>query len=503
MLASGYVRTILMTVRPLKRAPFEKNDFNRIVAKRDYRSKAVLVSGAFRESICIASLRGFFNCSILETFVKLPINYSLLLLCALMSARSGLSEDWLQFRGASNAGVSPDKKVPVKWSDSENLLWKLALPGPGSSSPIVLGDRVFVTCYSEYGVPKANGGSLQSLERHLVCVDRADGKIRWTKSIAGGTPEDGYQGYISEHGYASSTPVTDGSRVYCFFGKSGVVAFDLDGEQLWQVSVGRESSNRRWGSAASLILYKNLVIVNASEESRSVIALDRETGTQAWKAEGSALELAYGTPSLIAMTDNRTDLVVAVPGEVWGLNPDTGKISWYAEHQLTGNICPSVISQDDTVFVFGGFRSAGSLALKAGGKGDVTKSQIQWSSRNSSYVATPVLHDGHLYWISDSGLAHCVSASTGELVYKERVPEIKAGGRPVYASPVVANEKLYVPTRWDGVLVLDAKPVFKVLSQNQFSGDDSDFNATPCISNDQIFLRSNQFLYCVSERTRK
>jgi outer membrane protein assembly factor BamB len=444
-----------------------------------------------------------FKNSILERPLNQKINYHCLLAFLLLPVSFCSSEDWMQFRGLHSAGISQDKNVPLKWSDSENLVWKVALPGPGSSSPVVLGESVFVTCYSGYGVPKSNGGSLATLARHLVCVNRADGKLQWTKSIAGGSPEDSYQGYISEHGYASNTPVTDGSRIYCFFGKSGVVAFDLNGNQLWQVEVGRESSNRRWGSAASLVLYKDFVIVNASEESRSIIALEKETGKQAWKAEGAALELAYGTPSLIAIDNDRTDLVVAVPGEIWGLNPDTGKMQWFAEHELTGNICPSVISDKNTLFVFGGFRSAGSLAINAGGKGDVTKSQIQWTSRNSSYVATPVLYEGHLYWISDNGLAHCVSASTGELVYKERVPEIKAGGRPVYASPVIADGRIYIPTRWDGVLVLDAHPVFKVLSQNQFAGDESDFNATPAISNQQLFLRSNQFLYCVADQSRQ
>ena len=302
--------------------------------------------------------------------------------------------DWTQFRGPNGAGISADSNVPLTWSDTENLRWKIELPGPGSSSPIVLGDRIFVTCYSGYGVPKASGGDIKSLQRHLVCVSRADGTIQWTKTVPGELPEDGYQGYISEHGYASSTPVTDGERVYCFFGKCGVVAFDLDGKQLWQTGVGKESGNRRWGSGASLILYKDSVIVNASEESQSVRALDKLTGKEQWKAAASTLELAYGTPSLVTLKDDRTELVIAVPGEVWGLNPDTGKLQWFAEHQLTGNICPSIIADGETVFVFGGFRSAGSLALRAGGKGDVSKSQVQWSSRNSSYVATPVLHAG-------------------------------------------------------------------------------------------------------------
>ncbi|MDB5390445.1 MAG: Pyrrolo-quinoline quinone, partial [Planctomycetaceae bacterium] len=324
---------------------------------------------------------------------------SLLLLA--LHAQTVSAADWSRFRGPNGEGISTDTKVPTTWSQTENLRWKLELPGPGSSSPIVLGDRIFVTCYSGYGVPKADGGDIKSLQRHLVCVDRADGKIRWTKTVLGDLPEDGYEGYIAEHGYASNTPVSDGERVFCFFGKSGVAAFDLDGQQLWLTGVGKESSNRRWGSGASLILHKDLVIVNASEESQSVRALNKMTGKEQWKAVAKTLELAYGTPALVTLNDKQTELVVAVPGEVWGLNPDSGKLRWYAEHQLTGNICPSIIADGETVFVFGGFRSAGSLALRAGGEGDVTKSRILWSSKNSSYVATPILYEGHLYWIDD------------------------------------------------------------------------------------------------------
>ena len=408
------------------------------------------------------------------------------------------ADDWTQFRGPNGSGISSDSNLPVTWNDSENVRWKIELPGPGSSSPIVLGDHIFVTCYSGYGVPKATGGDIKSLQRHLVCISRSNGMIRWTKIVPGELPEDVYQGYISEHGYASSTPVTDGERVYCFFGKCGVVAFDLDGKQLWQTGVGKESSNRRWGSGASLILYKDFVIVNASEESQSVRALDKLTGKEQWKASASTLELSYGTPSLVTLKDDQAELVIAVPGEVWGVNPDTGKLKWFAEHQLTGNICPSIIADGERLFVFGGFRSAGSLALRAGGKGDVTKSQIEWTSRNSSYVATPVLYEGHLYWISDTGQASCIDATSGELVYRERVSQLDAGGRPVYASPVIANGKIYVPSRWNGVLVLAAKPRYELLAQNRMAEDDSDFNASPAISQNELFLRSNRFLYCIA-----
>ncbi len=191
-----------------------------------------------------------------------------LLLCGTVA----VAEDWSRFRGPDGAGISADAAIPVTWNESENLKWKTPLPGAGSSSPIVVGDRIFVTSFSGEG---------QSLERQLVCIDRKDGAIQWTQSVVAEQPEDAYQGYLKEHGYASSTPVSDGNSVFAFFGKSGVIAFDLDGTQLWKVSVGKESSNRRWGSAASLTLYKDTVIVNASEESQSVRALDKATGKEA------------------------------------------------------------------------------------------------------------------------------------------------------------------------------------------------------------------------------
>lgn len=421
------------------------------------------------------------------------------LLAVAMANSLASAEDWTRFRGADGAGVTEDTRIPLKWSETENLQWKVELPGAGSSSPIVSANRVFVTCYAGYGMSKSNAGNLQSLQRQLVCVNRENGKILWTKIVTGEQPEDSYQGYISEHGYASSTPVTDGKHVYCFFGKSGVLAFDLDGQQLWKTNVGKESSNRRWGSAASLTLYKDSVIVNASEESQSIRALDKQSGKELWQASGAALELAYGTPLLVTLKDKRQELVVAAPGEIWGLNPDTGKLQWFAEHKLTGNICPSVIADGETTYIFGGFRSVGSLAVRAGGTKNVTNSHVQWISRSTSYVATPVLHKGFLYWISDNAQAFCINAKTGEEVYRERVSEIAVGGRPVYASPVVANGKIFVPTRWSGVIVLPAEPKYAVLAQNRLASDESDFNATPAVSDGQMFLRSNRFLYCVGQ----
>lgn len=178
--------------------------------------------------------------------------------------------------------------------------------------------------------------------------------------------------------------------------------------------------------------------MNASEEGRAVIALDKQTGKELWKAEASTLELCYGTPAIVKRDDGKIDLVLAVPGEVWCLNPETGKLSWFVETQLTGNVTPSPLVVDQSIYIFGGYRSSGSYRIRSGGKGDVTKSHVDWYSRNSSSVATPVHHDGHLFWIDDQGIAWCDEAATGKQVYRERVPALSAGGRPVYASPIIS-----------------------------------------------------------------
>jgi len=405
--------------------------------------------------------------------------------------------DWPQFRGPGGAGLG-ESSVPVTWSDTQNLRWKTPLPGPGSSSPIVQGDHVFVTCYSGVGGEGARPEGPAKLMRHILCVRKADGSVVWQRDLAAELPEDDYEGFLTEHGYASSTPVTDAAgTVFAFFGKSGVVAFGPEGKQLWQTAVGKESSNRRWGSAASLVLQGDNVIANAAEESQSIRALDRITGQQAWKAEGAALELAYGTPGLVSLDDGSQELVIAVPGEVWGMDPVSGKMLWHADMGLTGNVSPSVIVDGTTIYVFGGFRSSGSLAIRAGGRGDVTRSHVLWTSRNSSYVATPLLHDGHLYWIDDRGQAFCAAAATGELVYRERVEGMAQGGRPVYASPVLSAGRLYVVSRWSGTFVLPASPRYEILAQNRFESDDSDSSGTPAISDGELFLRSGRFLYCV------
>src|SRR3954452_262874 len=195
--------------------------------------------------------------------------------------------DWPQFRGPGGLGVSNDKGVPEKWSEKENVLWKTKLPGPGTSSPITVGDAIYLTCYSGYAASPSDPGDPKDLLRHLVCLDRKTGAIRWTRDVKPELPESAYRpGNDSQHGYASSTPASDGKSLFVFFGESGVFRFDLAGNQVWSHSVGKGTTG--WGSATSPLLYNDLVIVNASVESGALVALKKEDGSEAWRRPGTA-----------------------------------------------------------------------------------------------------------------------------------------------------------------------------------------------------------------------
>ncbi|MGB7326343.1 MAG: PQQ-binding-like beta-propeller repeat protein, partial [Rubripirellula sp.] len=381
--------------------------------------------------------------------------------------------------------------VPTKWDETNNLAWKVDLPGSGSSSPIIVGDKVIVTCY-------VAGKDADAAKRQVLCFDKNTGDQSWSIDFPIDYREDGYQGYITEHGYASNTPVSDGENVYVFLGKGGVHSISLDGTKNWSVDVGKGSSNRQWGSAASLVLFNDSVIVNAAEESKSIISLDKTTGKEIWRQEAGMIELTYGTPRLVELDSGEEELVISVPSEIWSLNPVTGKLNWFAESPMTGNVSPSVIVDGETIYSFGGYRASGSIAVKAGGKDDVTDSKVVWTNRSSSYVATPLLAGGRFYWIDDRGIAYCTSAKDGEVVYRVRVDNLQ-NGRPVYASPVMIGKHIYVVTRRSGTFVYEPTEEFKPVSQNVLAGDETDFNGSPAVSDGKLYIRSDQSLYCIGE----
>ena len=404
-----------------------------------------------------------------------------------VSATVVKAEDWTRFRGNDGQGIATSV-APIEWTKTDNVAWSTELPGSGSSSPIVVGDRVFVTCYE--------GQSGQDANRTLVCVDAKSGDVVWEKSIAAPQREDQYGGYLTEHGYASGSPVSDGEAVYAFFGKAGVVAYSMDGEQLWKKDVGQMSSNRRWGSGASPVLFGDILIVNASEESRAILGLNKKTGEQIWEAPYDRLELCYATPVILPGEGGVTEAVFSMPGEVWGLNAETGKLRWFCEIGNGGNVSPSVVVGPEAFYTFGGYPQQQTNAIKRGGRKDITESHRLWQSRDSSYVPTPVLHDGHLYWVTDKGQAYCVNTDNGETITRNRLSGLASGGRPVYASPIKSGDHLIVVTRRSGTYIFEATPEMKQVGKNP-PLDDSDFNATPAITNGRMFVRSNSALYCI------
>jgi outer membrane protein assembly factor BamB len=396
--------------------------------------------------------------------------------------------DWNQFRGPTGQGIGSGKDLPVEWSSKKNVVWRTKLPGPGTSSPVTAGDRIFLTCYTGYAEDTKEPGKQQDLRRHLLCLDRKNGKILWTKEFEPVLPEHEYRGEGSYHGYSASTPATDGERLYVFFGKSGVYCFDLDGKELWHVAVGKNTSG--WGSAASPLLYKDLVIVNASVESGAVVALDRKTGKEVWRTNG--ISSAWNTPVLVKPSSGEVELVISVENWLLGLSPDTGKELWRADgvHRY---VCPSVVAHDGVVYAIGGGHT--SLAVKAGGSGDVTKTHVVWRENKGSNVPSPIYHEGRLYWVSDGGgVVHCQDATTGKAVYEKR---LAPAADTIWASPLLADGKLYFVSQHKGTFVVETGPEYKLLAHNVFEDDDSRTNASLAISNGQLLLRSDKCLYCI------
>ncbi len=405
---------------------------------------------------------------------------SALVLAILVS--TGAAQDWPQFRGPGSQGLGQAENLPLTWSESQNVAWKTELPGAGSSSPIALQGRLYVTCYSGYGVKKGQG-SLDDLRLHLVCVDAGTGTLQWNKTIHPELPESKQ---VRDHGYTAQTPATDGKHLYVFLGKTGVFKFDLQGNQIWRASVG--SKTHGWGSGTSPVLYDNLVIVNASVESGELVALDKKDGEAVWRKSG--MKSSWNTPHLVKTQTGATELAVTVKDSVLGFDPATGNELWRCK-AIEDYICPSIVSHEGVLYAIGGRRSQ-ALAIRSGGRGDVTDTHKLWHIKVGANVSSPLVHDGHLYWVSDRNqTAYCVRLTDGAVQFEEKVKQ-----QP-YASVMLADDKLYVVTRQGGTLVLAAQPQYKLLAHNRLA-DKSQFNASPIIAGGRLILRSDRNLYCLA-----
>ncbi|MEO1530332.1 MAG: PQQ-binding-like beta-propeller repeat protein, partial [Planctomycetota bacterium] len=312
-------------------------------------------------------------------------------------------QSWDRFRGPNGCGVV-EANLPTTWSDTENLAWSSDLPGRGSSSPVVWDGNIYLTSYSGYGASLEAPGDRSALRLHVLCVDLQDGSVNWTCTLGPDAAEQAMTKRVGEHGYASPTPCVDEDAVYVSFGPSGVAAVSHDGDLIWRRSVGTGTAG--FGAAASPMLVGDLLIQNASIESGTLFALEKATGEVRWRTEG--ITRAWTTPTLIEGEDGTAELVVNQRDAILGIDPSTGKQRWSCD-AIEDYIVPCVLHQDGLLYCSGG-RSNKTFAVRPGGDGDVSESNVVWDVSLGANVTTPVLVNGNLFWSHDKAIALCLRA---------------------------------------------------------------------------------------------
>ncbi len=419
----------------------------------------------------------------------MPSARPLILTALLCICSIGNANDWPQFRGPSGNASAPDSNPPTTWSDSENIVWKTELPGRGASSPVVSGNRIFLTAYTGFGVDTEEPGDKEKLRLHVLCFERDSGQLLWDKSIKASSATQNFGQRVADHGYATATPATDREAVYASFGVSGVVAYDMDGNFMWEAEIGEGTAG--FGSASSPVVFREMVYINASIESDTLFAFDKKTGKEVWHA-GSIMK-SWSSPCIAEVPGGPPELIMNQKNEIFAFDPITGKKLWWCAG-VEDYIVPVPVFHDGIAYCLGG-RSNRAIAVKLGGRGDVTKTHKLWESTTGANVTSPVYHDGHLYWASDKAIENCLRASDGKEVYRERLPTRSR----IYSSIVRAGNKLYVTTRDQGIVVLAAKPEYKELAVNVIKSDETLVNASPAVNGNQLLLRTDRFLYCIGE----
>jgi outer membrane protein assembly factor BamB len=407
------------------------------------------------------------------------------MLTLLAGSVAASAENWPAFRGPQNNGHSTEKQIPLTWSATENVRWKIELPAPGNSSPVIWGDRIFLT------QPLDKKGH----QRVLMCLDRKDGTTRWKREVAYEPTEPTYEPYF----YAQATPVTDGQRVIVSFGSAGLYCYDMDGTEKWRYDLGK--LYHQWGNASSPVLYGDLVILWCGPGERQfLLALNKVDGKKVWQHDepggnANAFIGSWSTP-VIAKVGERDDLVVCVPKYVKGFDPKTGNERWSCGGM--GPLCYTtpVVTADGIVVAFSGFHGP-ALAVRAGGEGDVTKTHRLWhdvKGRRPQRIGSPVLVGEHCFLISESGEAHCFDVKTGKDLWEARPLELKTWSSPI----ATADGKLLVSSFTGDTVVLATSPEFKQLGRNSLGKER--VNATIAIADGELFVRSYRHLWCIAKR---
>ena len=420
--------------------------------------------------------------------------------------------DWPRWRGPFDTGVARGD-APVKWSDTENIAWKIELPGKGNSSPVIWGDRIFLTTAVRTGEAPAatqaaapagrrgnfgQGGAGEQPEHQLtvLCYDRRNGKLLWQKAVKSVRPHEGYhQRYGS---FASNSPVTDGKRLYTFFGSNGAYAFDLDGKPLWSWDPGiRMRMRNAFGEGVAATLHGDTLLLLFDHEGDDFLqALDAETGKPKWRTERS--DISNWAAPYVAEHAGVKQVIVSAPTKVRAYDFKDGSLIWEAAG-LGANTIPTPVQHKDTVIVMSGFRDPNLLAIKLGSKGDLTGTgAILWTTnRGTSYTPSPVLHEGKLYMLTDTGMLSCLDAATGKPFYERtRLPKPYS----FKSSPILVKDRLYMASENDDVVVVKAGEQFEVIATNTLA--DQSFIATPAVSGGDLYLRSETHLFCIRETGR-
>jgi outer membrane protein assembly factor BamB len=432
------------------------------------------------------------------------------------------SDDWSHWRGPNRNGVARGD-APLEWSDTENVKWKVEVPGRGFSSPVLWGDKIFLTTAIQIGEPEpapepptassrngAQGGPPSGAaggERRrrgggdppgpqpeqefvVMALNRTSGEVIWKQTATTATPHEGYHRKYGS--FASATPATDGERLYAFFGSRGLYCYDLDGKLLWKKDLGQFQMRNAFGEGVAPVIYGDSLIVNVDHEGDSfIVVLDKKTGDEKWRK--SRDERSNWTEPFALEHDGHAQIIVSAMLRVISYDLETGDIIWECGG-LGGNVIPVPVVEDGIVYVMSGWRDPNLLAIKLGGTGDLTGTDaVLWSeARGTAYTASPVLEDGRLYVLTDRGMISCFNAKTGEPYYhQQRLTE----PYNFKASLVAANGKLYLSSENEDVIVLKMGDTFEVLATNTIT--DESFIASPAIAGGQLLLRGQNHLYCI------
>lgn len=421
---------------------------------------------------------------------------------------SDYEKHWHQWRGPYMTGVSPNGDPAIEWSETKNVKWKIAVPGKGHATPIIWGDQIFILSAVETDKedkpveqkksPQHGRGmpTIRTTKIHkfiIFAINRNDGKILWQHTVKEELPQEGTHQFGS---WASNSPITDGQHVYAYFGSRGLFCFDMKGNLKWERDFGQMSKRLNFGEGSSPALHGNKIVVNWDHEGQSfIIALDKKTGKDIWKVDRDEAT-SWATP-LIVEVNGKPQVITSATELIRSYDLDTGKLIWECSG-MTLNAIPTPFAAEGILYVMSGFRGNALLTIRlADAKGNITDTDaIVWKhDKDTPYAPSALLYDDNLYFLkSNNGILSCFDAKTGKEYYSRQRLE---GMGNVFASPVGAKDRIYITGQKGTFYVIKHGPEFKILAKNTL---DDNFNASPVVIGNQLFLRGYKNLYCIEEK---